>query len=109
MVKNNKKSYDRILKIESDNIFIEKLKKLLGERLSLSDSIREHHGHDESFHESASPDAVAFVESNEEVKAILFDINGREVRSFKFTRFTTLHLSNLDKGTYFLNFKTNKG
>ena len=47
---------------------IEKLKILLGERLSLSDSVREHHGHDESFHASASPEAVAFVENNEEVK-----------------------------------------
>jgi len=47
-------------------------------------------------------------ESNEEVSAILLDINGREVKRFEFTNSITLNLSDLEKGTYLLNLKTNK-
>ncbi|MBT6808448.1 MAG: T9SS type A sorting domain-containing protein [Flavobacteriales bacterium] len=47
-------------------------------------------------------------ESNEEVNAILSDINGREVKRFEFTNSITLNLSDLEKGTYLLNLKTNK-
>ena len=47
------------------------LQRLLGERLSFSESVREQHGHDESFHASVPPEAVAFVESNEEVAEIV--------------------------------------
>ena len=46
---------------------LQELKKILGERLSLSKSVREQHGQDESFHASAPPEAVAFAETNEEV------------------------------------------
>ena len=49
----------------------EELKALLGDRLSLSAAVREQHGHDESYHETAAPDAVAFPESTEEVAAIM--------------------------------------
>ena len=48
-------------------------------------------------------------ENNEEVNAILSDINGREVKRFEFANSTTLNLSDLDKGTYLLNLKTKKG
>ena len=47
-------------------------------------------------------------EINEEVNAILSDINGREVKRFAFTNSITLNLSDLEKGTYLLNLKTNK-
>ena len=50
---------------------LQELQKLLGERLSLSESVREQHGRDESFHASAPPEAVAFAESNEEVAEIV--------------------------------------
>jgi len=50
---------------------IEELKALLGERLSLSASVREQRGHDESYHATLPPDAVAFAASTEEVAAIL--------------------------------------
>jgi D-lactate dehydrogenase (cytochrome) len=49
----------------------EELKALLGDRLSLSAAVREQHGHDESYHATAAPDAVAFPESTEEVAAIM--------------------------------------
>ena len=47
------------------------LQNLLGERLSLSELVREQHGHDESFHTSVPPDAVAFVESNKDVADVV--------------------------------------
>jgi D-lactate dehydrogenase (cytochrome) len=47
------------------------LKALLGTRLSTATSVREHHGRDESYHAVTPPDAVAFVESTEEVSEIL--------------------------------------
>ncbi len=45
--------------------YLEELKELLGERLSLSGSVREQHGHDESFHASVPPEAVAYAQSNQ--------------------------------------------
>ena len=50
---------------------LQELQKFLGERLSLSKSVREQHGQDESFHASAPPEAVAFAENNEEVAEIV--------------------------------------
>src|SRR5437868_11517320 len=50
---------------------IEELRALLGERLSLAQAVRDQHGHDESYHATAAPDAVAFAQSTEEVAAIV--------------------------------------
>ncbi len=50
---------------------IEELKGLLGERLSTSVTVREQHGHDESYHPTHAPDAVAFPASTEEVAEIV--------------------------------------
>lgn len=50
---------------------IDALRGLLGERLSTSTAVREQHGKDESYHAPASPDAVAFAESTEEVAGIV--------------------------------------
>ena len=50
---------------------ISALKDLLCERLSTGVSILEMHGRDEAYSEPASPDAVAFPETTEEVSAIL--------------------------------------
>ena len=50
---------------------VEALGALLGERLSTSAAVREQHGHDESYHETHAPDAVAFAESTEEVAEIV--------------------------------------
>ena len=50
---------------------VEELKALLGERLSVSQTVRDQHGHDESYHATAAPDAVAFAHSTEEVAAIV--------------------------------------
>ena len=50
---------------------LDELAALLGDRLSTSPAVREHHGKDESFHRPVSPDAVAFVRSTEEVSAVV--------------------------------------
>ncbi len=50
---------------------VEELRALLGARLSTSDSVREQHGHDESYHATHPPDAVAFAETTEEVVEIV--------------------------------------
>ncbi|CAI5738759.1 unnamed protein product [Hyaloperonospora brassicae] len=47
------------------------LKELLGDRLSTAASVLEQHGTDESYHAVAPPDAVAFVQSTEEVSEVV--------------------------------------
>ena len=50
---------------------IDDLKGLLGDRVSTSDSVREHHSHGESWHAPGLPDVVVFPTSTEEVAAIV--------------------------------------
>ncbi|MDK9722228.1 MAG: FAD-binding protein [Rhodospirillales bacterium] len=50
---------------------IAELKVLLGERFSISGPVCEQHGHDESYHETAAPDGVAFARTTEEVSAVV--------------------------------------
>ncbi len=57
--------------IAVENGLIEALSELLGDRLSLSPAVRDHHGKDESYYPHAPPDAVAFVTSTDEVRAIV--------------------------------------
>ncbi len=47
------------------------LRELLGDRLSTSAAVCAHHGKDESYHAPHPPDAVAFVQSTEEVSSIV--------------------------------------
>jgi D-lactate dehydrogenase (cytochrome) len=47
------------------------LSALLGDRLSTARSVREQHGKDESYHIPHAPDAVAFVQSTDEVAAVV--------------------------------------
>jgi len=50
---------------------IDELRALLGERLSTSTGVRDHHSKDESWHIPHRPDAVAFPDSSEEVSQIV--------------------------------------
>jgi D-lactate dehydrogenase (cytochrome) len=48
-----------------------RLRRLLGDRLSLAASVRDAHGHGESYHPTRAPDAVAFPTTIDEVAAIV--------------------------------------
>lgn len=50
---------------------IDRVRQLLGERLSTAMAVREHHGTDLSWHKPHAPDAVAFAHSTEEVAEIV--------------------------------------
>ncbi|HXU42113.1 MAG TPA: FAD-linked oxidase C-terminal domain-containing protein [Burkholderiales bacterium] len=56
---------------EFDQSVVSELKALLGERVSTSSAVREHHGKDESYFPYALPDVVVFVESTEEVRDVV--------------------------------------
>ena len=50
---------------------IDALRSLLGDRVSTTDAVREHHSHAESWHTPARPDAVVFPMSTDEVAAVV--------------------------------------
>ena len=50
---------------------IDALKAIVGDRVSTSDSVREHHSHGESWHPPGLPEAVVFPASTDEVAAIV--------------------------------------
>lgn len=50
---------------------LDALRSLLGDRVSTSDSVREHHSHGESWHAPGLPDCVVYPTSTEEVAAIV--------------------------------------
>src|SRR5467141_3409288 len=54
-----------------DPSVVAELKALLGERVSTSAAVREHHGKDESYFPYALPDAVVFPATTEEVRDIV--------------------------------------
>jgi len=56
---------------EFDQTVLAELRALLGERVTTSSGIREHHGKDESYFPYAAPDAVVFPHSTEEVRDIV--------------------------------------
>ena len=56
---------------EFDQSVVTELKALLGERVTTSASVREHHGKDESYFPYALPDAVVYPHSTEEVRDVV--------------------------------------
>jgi D-lactate dehydrogenase (cytochrome) len=56
---------------EFDAVLLEEMRALLGDRVTTSRGVREHHGKDESYFPYAPPDAVVFPESTEEVRDIV--------------------------------------
>src|SRR5713226_7734355 len=56
---------------EFDASVLDELKALLGERVSTSAAMREHHGKDESYFHYALPDAVVFPATTEEVRDVV--------------------------------------
>jgi len=55
----------------NQGVIIDDLRQFLGERLSTSQSVRDHHSRGESWHAPGLPDAVAFPESTDEVARIV--------------------------------------
>ena len=56
---------------EFDQSVLTELKALLGERVSTSHAVREHHGKDESYFPYALPDAVVYARTTEEVRDVV--------------------------------------
>ncbi len=53
------------------NQVILEIRQILGERLSTAQIVREHHGKDQTWNPGQPPDAVAYVQSTEEVQTIV--------------------------------------
>ena len=71
-------------------VAIEVLKQRFGDRLSTAVSVREQHGHDESYHPTEPPDAVLFARSTEEVVAAVEICNEYAVPIIPFGTGTSL-------------------
>jgi D-lactate dehydrogenase (cytochrome) len=56
---------------EFDQSVVTELKALLGDRVSTSPAVREHHGKDESYFPYALPDVVVFLRTTEEVRDVV--------------------------------------
>ena len=56
---------------EFDPSVVSELKALLGDRVSTSHAVREHHGKDESYFPYALPDVVVFLKTTEEVRDVV--------------------------------------
>ena len=56
---------------EFDQSVVAELKALLGDRVSTSAAVREHHGKDESYFPYALPDVVVFAKTTEEVRDVV--------------------------------------
>ncbi len=69
---------------------IEALRAVVGDRVSTSAAVREQHGKDESYHAPHPPDAVAFVESTEEISEIVKICAARAVPVVPFGTGTSL-------------------
>ena len=56
---------------QENSPYLAELEALVGERLSTSLAVREHHGRDQSYHQPSAPDAVVFAHTTEEVASIV--------------------------------------
>ena len=83
----------------NDDLLAE-LKDIVGDRLSTSASVREQHGHDESYHAAYPPDAVVFARSTDEVSAVVKACARRQVPVIPFGTGTSLegHVAALKGG-----------
>ena len=79
---------------------IEALRGIVGDRLSVAQSVLEQHGRDESYHKPHPPDAVVYAQSTEEVSEIVKLCAGREVPVIPYGTGTALegHVAALEGG-----------
>ena len=66
------------------------LRALLGDRVTASDAVRDHHSRGESYHTPAAPDLVAFPLTTDEVSAIVSECAARDVAIVPFGAGTSL-------------------
>ena len=66
------------------------LRALLGDRVTASDAVRDHHSRGESYHTPAPPDLVAFPLTTDEVSAIVGECAARDVAIVPFGAGTSL-------------------
>jgi D-lactate dehydrogenase (cytochrome) len=66
------------------------LRGLLGDRVTASASVRDHHSRGESYHTPAAPDLVAFPNTTDEVSAVVRECAAREVPVIAFGAGTSL-------------------
>ena len=83
-----------------DEGFLEKLRAIVGDRLSTGASVREQHGQDLSYHPGLPPDVVVFATSTEEVSEIVKLCASEKMAVIPFGAGTSLegHLSALKGG-----------
>ncbi len=79
---------------------IEALRGIVGDRLSVAQSVLEQHGRDESYHTGYPPDAVVYAQTTEEVSEIVKLCAGREVPVIPYGTGTALegHVAALEGG-----------
>ena len=57
--------------IQLKDTFITELRNIVGDRISTAMAVRDHHGHDMSYHKNFPPGAVLFAHSTEEVSEVV--------------------------------------
>jgi D-lactate dehydrogenase (cytochrome) len=79
---------------------LEQLRRLLGNRFSTSEAVRDHHSHGESWHPSAPPDAVAYPDTTEQVALIVQSCQAARVPVIPFGMGSSLegHVNAIDGG-----------
>jgi len=73
-----------------DDDLLAQLRLIVGDGLSTGQSVRQQHGRDLSFHEDFSPDAVVFVETAEQVSAVVAACAARRAPVIPFGAGTSL-------------------
>jgi D-lactate dehydrogenase (cytochrome) len=73
-----------------DDDLIEELRAIVEQRLSTSETVCDQHGHGESYHPTRPPGAVVFVQSTEEVSAVVKACAARSVPVIPFGTGTSL-------------------
>ena len=83
-----------------DNELLDALRRIVGERVTTAEAIREQHGKDESFHPCIPPDAVVFTQSTDEVSRVVAACAERGVPIVPFGTGTSLegHVAALEGG-----------
>ena len=83
-----------------DHTWIATLRNAFGDKLSTAQSVRDHHGRDESYHDASPPDAVLFAESTDDVSRAMAICSAARIPVIAFGAGTSLegHIAALHGG-----------